>query len=83
MALEREIETYRRELPRLLADEGKHVLIHASQVLGVSPTRDEALLAGYERFDHGPFLVKRIQAHEQPFLLRHEILAQCPTSPSH
>jgi len=83
MALDQEIETYRRKLPKLLVDEGKHVLIHASEILGVFPTREEALLAGYERFDHGPFLVKRILAHEQPVYLRHEMVAPCPSSPSH
>ncbi len=73
MALEQEIETYRRELPSLLADEGKHVLIRGTEILGIFFTRDDALLAGYERYDHQPFLVKRIEAHERPVVLRHEI----------
>src|SRR5438270_11499102 len=73
MALERELETYRRVLPDLLADEGRHVLIRDGEVIGVFPTRDEALAVGYERFDHQPFLVKQIQAHEEPVLVRRDI----------
>jgi hypothetical protein len=77
MALETEIDTYRRELPRFLAEAGKHVLIHGTEVLGLFPTREEALRAGYERFDHQPFLVKRIEAEERPVVLRHEIVGPC------
>jgi hypothetical protein len=77
MTLEQELATYRHELPKLLAEEGKHVLIHGTDVLGVYPTRDDALLAGYERFDHQPFLVKRIQAKEEPVVTRQDIFRPC------
>jgi hypothetical protein len=77
MALEQEIATYRRELPGLLAHAGKHVLIHGTEILGVYSTREAALEAGYGRFDHLPFLVKRIEAEERPVPLRHEISGPC------
>ena len=38
MALAREMETYRRELPQLLRDEGKFVLIHGDDVAGIYDT---------------------------------------------
>jgi hypothetical protein len=78
MALEREMETYRRELPGLLArGEGKMVLIFGDQVEGVFETRDDALRAGYDRFGLVPLLVKEVRANEEPvvmvtpFLTRH------------
>jgi hypothetical protein len=58
------LETYSRELPKLLQDEGKFVLIFADQVVGIFGTYEDALMAGYEKFQLKPFLVKRIQAVE-------------------
>lgn len=80
MALEQELETYRRELPGLLTREGQHVLIHGDAVAGVFPSRDDALLAGYERYDHAPFLVKQIRANEPPVLVRRDIFRKCHVS---
>lgn len=59
------METYRRELPRLLSDQGKFVLIFEDQVVGVYGTYEDALIAGYEKFEIKPFLVKQIQAVER------------------
>jgi hypothetical protein len=64
MALEKELETYHRELPNMLTNEGKHVLIHEDNVAGFWDTYEDALQAGYERFGLKPFLVKRVQAVE-------------------
>jgi len=70
MALEKEMETYRRKLPELLAHEGQYVLIGGRTVVGVYPNREEALLAGYERFNPlGGFLVKKIEAVEKPHVI--------------
>jgi hypothetical protein len=78
MALEKEIETYNRELPRLMESIGKFALISASDVVGVYDTYEDALKVGYERFKLAPFLVKQIQAVEQvQYFTRH--LAVCPT----
>jgi hypothetical protein len=64
MALEKELETYQRELPSLLSHEGKYVLIHDTQVAGFWDTYEDALQAGYTRFKLTPFLVKRVQGVE-------------------
>jgi hypothetical protein len=64
MALEKELETYHRELPNMLTNEGKYVLIHEDDVAGFWDTYEDALQAGYERFGLKPFLVKRVQAVE-------------------
>jgi hypothetical protein len=69
MALEREWELFRSELPRLLADPanlGKYALIHAGQIDSIWPTMDEALEAGYHRFGIEPFLVQHIVEKEKP-----------------
>lgn len=68
MALERELETFRRELPRLLAEggQGAFALIAGDSVDSTWPSREEALQAGYDRFGLGPFLVKEVTEHERP-----------------
>jgi hypothetical protein len=66
MALERELETYRNNLPELKAEnEGRFVLIKGDQVIDVFSSYDDALKAGYTQFGLQPFLVKKIQAVEQ------------------
>jgi hypothetical protein len=69
VALERELETFRKELPGLLLVEGnrgKFALVHGDRVDSAWATVDEALAAGYDRFGLEPFLVKLITEHEQP-----------------
>lgn len=69
MALETEMETIHRELPRLLQDvstRGKYVLIHGRECNSIWNTVDEALDAGYDRFGLEPFLVKEVTEHERP-----------------
>jgi hypothetical protein len=69
MALERELATFQANLPNLLATAaGKYVLIHDGNIAGTWDTWREALNAGHEQFDLGPFLVKQIVADEQPIL---------------
>src|SRR6266478_8234421 len=68
MALENELETFRRELPRLLAVEGnrgKFALISGERVDSVWGTVDAGLEAGYDRFGLKPFLVKEVTEHEK------------------
>lgn len=63
MQLDTEMATYRRLKPELLADPdklGKYVLIKGDQVLGIYPTRDEAIEQGYERYLFEAFMVKHI-----------------------
>jgi len=61
MALEKELATYRRKLEELVAHEGKFVLIHGDDVAGTWDTYEDAIQAGYEKFNLEPFLVKRIE----------------------
>jgi len=65
MALEREVETYKRKLPELKEQEGKFALIHEDEVVGVFDTYEDALAVGYKQFNLTPFLVKQIQTIEQ------------------
>ncbi|HYL74164.1 MAG TPA: hypothetical protein VEU96_08155 [Bryobacteraceae bacterium] len=65
MALEREFETYKTKLPELIADEGKFVLIHGDQVVDIYGTYEDAIKAGYQKFQLEPFLVQKIEVIEQ------------------
>lgn len=69
-ALQREWNTYRRELPRLLAEghEGKVALIKGEEVVSLWPTWNEALAEGGRLYLLEPFLIKPI--HEYEPLLR-------------
>jgi hypothetical protein len=79
--LETELETFRRELPRLLTDpanRGKYVLIKGDKVLGVYPTLREAVDAGYGLVGVStPFLANRIIEHEEPLYFPRN-LTRCP-----
>lgn len=64
--LEKELETYRRELPTLKDQSGKYVLIRGSDVLGTWSTYEDAIQEGYRVCGLStPFLVKKIEAFEQ------------------
>ena len=65
MPLEKETQSYERELPNLLQHEGKFVLVQGDRVVDVFGTYEDALKAGYEKFGLTPFLVKQIRAVEQ------------------
>ena len=65
MALERELKTYNDQLTNLLPNEGKFVLVHDSDVVGIYDTYEDALKTGYEKYGLAPFLVKKIQTVEQ------------------
>lgn len=63
----REWNTYRREVGRLLRGgyEGLHVLIKDERIVGIWPSHDEALSAGYQQFLGQSFLVHQIQERER------------------
>ena len=69
--LAEEWEFYRREAGRLLAEgnEGKHILIKGTTILGIWDTFDEAYAEGCKRFLHlrVPFMVHQILT-EEPLL---------------
>ncbi len=80
MALEKELETYKRELPKLVASgQGKYVLIQDSIVVGVYDTYADAIQEGYGHFGVAkPFLVKQINALENVQFFTRDI-GLCPT----
>jgi hypothetical protein len=63
---EKEIATYLRELPQLLAEgkEGQHALIKDDAVLGVWDDQSDALAEGCKRFGLNPIFVKNIDARD-------------------
>jgi hypothetical protein len=77
--LEKELQTYKDNLPNLTADEGKFVLIQGDKVVGVYTAYEDAIKAGYEEFGLTPFLVKQIHANEKvQFISRLLELPTCP-----
>ncbi len=62
--LEKEITVYNKQLPSLLKDEGKFVVIYGEDIIGVYSAYDDALKAGYEKALLNPFLVKKIRGTE-------------------
>lgn len=79
MALERELQTYKRKLAELAPQEGRYVLIHEDEVVGVYTSYEDALKEGYDKFGLTPFLVKKIQAVEQVQYVTRYITFPCPT----
>ena len=77
MALEKELETYRRKLPELKEHEGKYALIHGDEVVDTYSSYDDALKEGYKRFKLEPFLVKQITAVEQAQFISRLINTNC------
>jgi hypothetical protein len=66
MALEKEMETYKKKLPELKAFEGKFVLIHGEEVVDTFSSYEDAIKEGYSKFKlTEPFLVKQISSIEQ------------------
>jgi hypothetical protein len=78
MALEKELETYKRELPGLLEKEGKFVLVHGEELVGVFDTYEDALKIGYEKFGLQSFLVKKVQADERMLYFTRDISPSMP-----
>lgn len=65
MALEKELETYKKKLAELTAFEGKFVLIHGYEIVDTFSSYEDAIKEGYARFKLEPFLVKQISSIEQ------------------
>ncbi|MBO0696766.1 MAG: hypothetical protein J2P46_00090 [Zavarzinella sp.] len=64
--LEREIGTYYRELPRLIAEgqEGRYALIRDDELLSVWDTLDEAATAGHDKFGLDRFMTQKIRSRD-------------------
>jgi hypothetical protein len=76
--LEKEMETYRLQLPQLAGSEGHWVAIRGEEVIGVFETYALALQAAYAACALEPFLVKRIEAAEAVLLVT-RMVAPCPS----
>ena len=80
VALEQELEAFRRELPGLLADpatRGAFALVAGETVVGLYPTFEAALAAGYDRIGLAPFLVREVTDHQEPRYFSRNL--RCPT----
>ena len=77
--LETELEIYKKNLPNLLGEQGKFVLISGNQIVGIFGTYEDALTIGYEKFGLQPFLVKKISAVEQVQRFTRDLDVPCPT----
>lgn len=75
--LEKELETYQRELPKLKAQPNKFALIANGKLLGVYGTYEDALTAGYQECKMEPFLVKQIQVVEQVQYFTRDVVPGC------
>ena len=65
--LDIEWETFERHREELVGrSEGKYVLIHEDQILGVFESQQDAISQGYERLGNVPFLVKQIARFDAP-----------------
>lgn len=77
MALQKELETYRRELPNILDKAGKFALVHDEQVVSIWESYEDAIQEGYRLFGLSPFLVKQIQAVELVHHITRNVLPIC------
>jgi hypothetical protein len=75
---EKETETYRRLLPKLLNDEGKFVVIYGEELAGIWDTWEDALGEGYARYHQAHFMVKQICEVEPVYTIT-RLVAPCPT----
>jgi hypothetical protein len=66
-SLEKELETYRRELPKYIDQSGKYLLIRDSEVLGVWSSYEDAIQEGYKTCGLNRFLVKKIEPFEYAY----------------
>jgi hypothetical protein len=81
--LYQESETYRQELPRLLAEglEGKTVLIKGNQIIGIFDTEIEARRLAYQTYPGQDFLAQDI-CEWHPVIFESWRFWPCHTSPT-
>lgn len=76
--LEKELLAYKQKLPSLLAQQGKYVLIHNEDVIGIYDSYEDALKFGYTQFKLDPFLVKQIAPAERVSFFTRDLGTSCP-----
>jgi hypothetical protein len=74
MALEKELDTYRKKLPELKTQEGKFVLIHGEELVDFFSTYEDAIKSGYQKYKLEPFLVKQVHATEPIFFISRNVV---------
>jgi hypothetical protein len=74
MALERELATYKAKLPEIRNHEGKFVLIHGDDIVDFFAAYEDAIKAGYQKFNLEPFLVRQVNVVEQILHVTRHIL---------
>jgi hypothetical protein len=63
--LRRELAAFVAKLPELLKTHpGQFAAVVESEILGVWPTREEAVDAAVERAGEGPFMVRQVRSQE-------------------
>ena len=80
MALEKELELYKKELSNLLAHEGKFVLIFKHEIIDLFSSYEDAVKEGYKKAGLEPFLVKKIQSSEEFHFFTRHIIPNAPPS---
>ena len=74
--LEIELATFEKNRDRFVATaEGKYVLIHRRQIVGLYESEWDAIDEGYRRFGNVPFLVKQITRLDLPIVLTSNLIA--------
>ena len=65
----REMQTFRRELPRLVAEghEGKWALIKGDEIIGLYESFDDGCRAGWERYLRQRFIVQPVREWQPLF----------------
>jgi hypothetical protein len=74
MPLQKELETYRKKLPELKAQEGKFVLVHGEEIIDFFSTYEDAIKSGYQKYKLEPFLVKQVHTTEPVFFISRNIV---------
>jgi hypothetical protein len=83
MAFEQELAAFKRELPRLLAEQAsqinppRYALVQGDTVHGVWDTEADAVRAGYRLFGLNRFMVKKVEEVEQPIQCLHDLVRPC------
>ena len=66
-AVQPEVETFEAQRSALAkSHSGSFVLVHGEEIVDFFPTRAAALREGYRRYGRASFLVKKVEAHEEP-----------------
>lgn len=76
-ALERELDTYKKSLQSLMAQQGKFVVIHEDKIVGTFDSYADALKAGYDKVGTKPFLVKKISPDEHLAYFTRDVTFSC------